>query len=318
MDRRDFIKLSAGVAGGMALLPAGAMSVTPDIDAPCNQRLVFEMDRNWRYVWQCVENLAKSDFDDSLFEQVVLPHRGNSKLVNVCPNFTYRRSFRLPTAARGRRVLIDLDGDVSGHLTAWMNGQCVSKGGDSPFPSSCTYPYSFDVTPHVDWMGENVFVVEMATSAALLRYFRFGLAVDHVAIRLMPPTYVEILDRPRIVNISNFWARVCRMGILNVRLFVGGRNLSSSGLALDAELRSCNQVIATASKTLDCANVTAGSRLVELQLKIHGFDEFLSFIYNPHQYTVVARLSGGGAIIDEDRWLMDLPVRPTTMAGSII
>ncbi len=71
------------------------------------------------------------------------------------PNNTvnsYRRSFTIPRAWDGRRVLITFDG-VNSFFQLWVNGQYVGMGKDS------RTPVEFDITPVVH-RGENTIAVE--------------------------------------------------------------------------------------------------------------------------------------------------------------
>ena len=69
----------------------------------------------------------------------------------------YRRRFRLPAAARGRRVFVDFEGVMTAS-TVWLNGVRLGeyKGGFTPF--------SFELTPHVDFDRDNSLVVEVDSS----------------------------------------------------------------------------------------------------------------------------------------------------------
>jgi len=73
---------------------------------------------------------------------------------------TYRRKFRLPLNARGHTSW-RIQRFGARCLTVWINGRCVSMGTGIFHPgrrsSTC------DLTPHVDWLGENVLVAEVGS-----------------------------------------------------------------------------------------------------------------------------------------------------------
>jgi beta-galactosidase len=170
MDRRDFLKSSAAFAAltleskrASGVVPSPAKDDTLTFigpSAPGPGRLVSPMNRNWRFSAARVKNDTARNFDDSHFELVTIPHT-NKKLpwhsfdeksyqfVSI-----YRRRFRLPREARGQRVFVDFEGAMTAG-TVWINGQRLGeyKGGYTPF--------SFDLTPHVDWDRENVLAVEL-------------------------------------------------------------------------------------------------------------------------------------------------------------
>src|SRR5882724_3364600 len=149
MDRRDFIK-STGTLMAAASYAPHLLANAPDANA--RGRMVLPMNRNWRYSRAFVEGAHSKEFDDSKFDRVAVPHT-NARLpwhsfdeksyefVSI-----YRRRFKLPKEARGHRVLVDFEGVMTAS-TVWINGVRLGeyKGGYSPF--------SFDLTPHVNFDG---------------------------------------------------------------------------------------------------------------------------------------------------------------------
>ena len=123
MLRRDFIKTTASLVAASAL-PAPAASAQ---NQPMRPRSVLAIHRNWRYHPAKVEGAESPAFNDAAFETVVIPHT-NIRL--PWHNFddkayefvsTYRRRFRLPAQARGKRVFVDFEGAMTAS-TVWING----------------------------------------------------------------------------------------------------------------------------------------------------------------------------------------------------
>ena len=122
----------------------------------CAGRSVLAMNRGWRYHPGKVDGAAAPGFDDSGFSRVVIPHSNvrlpwhsfDDKEYEFVS--TYRRRFRLPQSARGKRVFVDFEGAMTAS-TAWINGARLGeyKGGYTPF--------SFELTPHLHAEGENAF-----------------------------------------------------------------------------------------------------------------------------------------------------------------
>ncbi len=109
MIRRDFIK-TAGAILASAALPSSAVPTTEPIAAG---RTILPINRNWRYRPSKVEGAESPDFDDAKFERIVIPHT-NVEL--PWHNFddkdyefisTYRRRFKFPGDAEGKRVFVD-------------------------------------------------------------------------------------------------------------------------------------------------------------------------------------------------------------------
>ena len=64
------------------------------------------------------------------------------------------RRFKVPSRAKGYRVFVDFEGVMTA-ATLYVNGVRLGeyKGGYTPF--------SFELTPHLDWKGENVLAVDV-------------------------------------------------------------------------------------------------------------------------------------------------------------
>src|SRR5215472_6288767 len=137
MDRRRFLQQSGTLIAGVALAPYARPETTPQATSTAaSGRLVLPMNRNWRHSRTLAEGGHAKDFDDSAFERVVIPHTNvrlpwhgfdekNYEFVSL-----YRRRFKLPPEARGKRVFVDFEGAMTAS-TVWINGQRLGeyKGG---------------------------------------------------------------------------------------------------------------------------------------------------------------------------------------------
>ena len=203
MDRRDFLKTGSAVAAS-ALIPEGFSQSSPAVDSG---RIILPINRNWRYSPNNTEAAHGKDFDDSHFDQVVIPH-SNSKLpwhsfddkeyefISI-----YRRRFKLPQEARGKRVFVDFEGVMTAS-TVWINGTRLGeyKGGYTPF--------FFELTPHIDFEGENVLAVDVDSTERAdippfgyqIDYLTFGGIYREVALRIVPHNFIEnIFAQPKDV-----------------------------------------------------------------------------------------------------------------------
>src|SRR5215510_12533147 len=269
IDRRDFLKSSSAALAGLAIndkLPA--LQTSPA--AQQAGRLVLSMNRGWRFSPQRADKDTALNFDDSSFEQVTIPH-SNKKLpwhsfdeksyqfVSI-----YRRHFRLPAHTHGRHVFVDFDGAMTAS-TVWINGKKLGeyKGGYTPF--------SFELTPQVNWDEENVLAVELDSSeradippfGGAIDYLTFGGIYRDVWLRIVPATYLEnIFARPKDV-LSD------RPGV-DVACFVAHLERQSARLTLEAELRDGDQILATARKTLPLAPASPDPVLHELAFNNFG------------------------------------------------
>src|SRR5580704_8820624 len=211
MERREFIKTTGALVAGM--LAGSTFADTPSSPGQpvAGGRLVLPMNRNWLFNRSAVDEARAKVFDDSTFERVVIPHANirlpwhsfddkSYEFVSV-----YRRHFRLPSETRGRHVFIDFEGVMTAS-TVWLNGTRLGeyKGGYTPF--------SFELTPHLDFDADNVLTVEVDSTERAdippfgdqIDYLTFGGIYREVALRVVPSTYIEnIFAKPKDVLTAN-------------------------------------------------------------------------------------------------------------------
>ena len=99
MDRRDFLKTSSTFLAATAFPGVPALSLEPLAPGRVN----MPINRGWRYSPRKVEGAQTVEFDDSAFEQVVIPHTNvllpwhsfDDKIYEFVS--TYRRRFKTPS-----------------------------------------------------------------------------------------------------------------------------------------------------------------------------------------------------------------------------
>jgi beta-galactosidase len=316
LDRRDFIK-TTGTLLASAAMP-GTMAFADEQST--HGRSILPMNRNWRYHPAKVEGSQAQDFDDSKFERIVIPHT-NVQL--PWHNFdekeykfisTYRRRFKFPKGAAGKRVFVDFEGVMTAS-SVWINGVSLGeyKGGFTPF--------SFELTPHLRQEAENVLVVQVDSTERAdippfgyeIDYLTFGGLYREVALRVVPATYIDnIFAHPKDVLSAN--------RSLDVDLFLGGQSGPASRLSVEVELRDGDVVVAKGSKALEPAAApevsasldpyTAAPPYSTIETTTDPARHTVSLTHlgnirlwdidNPHLYTVYVRLLHAGQAIDED------------------
>jgi len=319
MDRRNFIRGTGGLLAAAALDGKTALAGESSAQDTVRGRSVLAMNRNWRYHPGKLDGASAPGFDDSGFSRVVIPHT-NERL--PWHNFddkeyeivsTYRRRFRLPPSARGKRIFVDLEGAMTAS-TVWINGVRLGeyKGGYTPF--------SFELTQHLYADGENVLCVEVDSTERPdippfgyeIDYMTFGGIYREVSLRIVSSTYID--------NVFAH-ARDVLMGSpsLDVDCFLAGE--SQSGLELEVELRDGEHVIATGRQPVaENASLPAGKSQPSgpVQAPVHASDEStadparqtvslgqlsgvqLWDLQHPYLYTVNVRLLHAGHVVDED------------------
>jgi beta-galactosidase len=266
------------------------------------------MNRNWRFAPEKIEGAHAPGFDDSKFERIVIPHTNFSLPWHGFDDkdyefiSTYRRRFKVPRDAAGKRVFVDFEGAMT-VSTVWINGVLLGeyKGGFTPF--------SFELTERADTPP---FGYE-------IDYLTFGGIYREVALRIVPSTYIDnIFARPKNVLSSN--------PSLDVSCFLAGDVPADGHMSLAVELRDGDQLIAretraiarstdAAKLTLDDPHASDPYNAAPVHSSIETINDPARFtvslsqlgqiqrwdINQPHLYTVHVQLLLEGKIVDEDK-----------------
>ncbi|MFL6602795.1 MAG: glycoside hydrolase family 2 protein [Steroidobacteraceae bacterium] len=292
MNRRKFLQATGTFVAGTTLAQGTAGGTLPG--PPAEGRRVLPLNRNWRYSRTRVAGAQEKGLDDSAFERVVIPHTNvrlpwrsfdekSYQFVSV-----YRRHFRLPPQARGRHVFVDFEG-VMAASTVWLNGVQLGeyRGGFTPF--------SFDLTPHLDFAGENVLVVEVDSTERRdippfgdqVDYLTFGGIYREVSLRLVAASFLEnIFVRP--VNVLSSHPA------LEVDCFLEHLEPVREPLRLEAELCDGDRVVARASLRIPAPSTAHTVRFEGLPT-VKLWD-----LQHPNLYRVRVRLLRETQLIDQD------------------
>ena len=300
MDRRKFLRQTGTLIAGAALapyvLPEGGAQSSASAAAG---RLVLPMNRKWRYSRRFVEGGHSKEFDDSGFDRVVIPHTNfplpwhgfdekNYEFVSL-----YRRRFKLPPEARGKRVFVDFEGVMTASIV-WINGVRLGeyKGGYTPF--------SFELTSHLDFDGENLLAVDVDSTERPdippfgyeIDYLTFGGIYREVSLRVVPATFIEnIFVQPKNALTAS--------PTVDVDCFIQHLEASEDGLTLDVELLDGQHVVAKASQALPASG--PANDPVKHGVHLEGLSGIkLWSMEGRSLYSVRVRLHRGTQLVDED------------------
>ena len=299
MQRRDFLRATTTAIAGATLTPRTRAASPPlPADSATEGRLALPLNRNWRYSESFVEGGHGREFDDSAFDRVVVPHTNirlpwhsfddkSYEFVSL-----YRRRFKLPVEARGKHVFVDFEGVMTAS-TVWINGVRLGeyKGGYTPF--------SFDLTPHLDFDGQNVLAVDVDSTERSdippfgyqIDYLTFGGIYREVSLRIVPSTFIEnIFAKPRDVRTTH--------PSLDVDCFLMSMEALKEPLTLEVELRDGDRVVANTSLPVppsDAAEPMAHTIHLDNLGVIKLWD-----LSSPNLYIVHVRLLRGNQLIDGD------------------
>lgn len=316
LPRRDFLKTGSAGLAGLALLSEleSATAAQTGRRAAANDRITparaYSLNRNWLFSEKVAPNATAAAFDDRGFTRVTIPHTNkllpwhgfddkSYQFVSI-----YRRHFKLPAMLQGKRVFVDFGGVMTA-ATVFINGERLGeyRGGYTPF--------SFELTAHVNWQGDNVLAVEVDSTerkdippfGGEIDYLTFGGIYRDVSLRFVPATFIEnIFAKP--VNVLKEDRRV------DVRCFLGNpddspnppvsrikgrsREVDQAPLFLTVELRDGDRVIATESQILNQARTQ-----MDISLNLAGKVIELWDLEHPKLYQIRARLHTGTDLVDQ-------------------
>ena len=298
MDRRNFLKTTGTLIAASAVAPGLPAAELAANAGAGKGRVVLPINRRWRYSPKASDAAHERDFDESGFARVTVPHTNvrlpwhgfdekTYEFVSI-----YRRHFRLPAGARGRRVFVDFEGVMTAS-TVWLNGVRLGeyKGGFTPF--------SFELTPHLDWQRDNVLAVEVDSTERAdippfgyeVDYLTFGGIYREVSLRLVSPTFIQnIFAQPKDV--------LSKKPSLALQCFLGDNHYSLPiGLTLEAALYDGEQLIAKAIENVAGGEGASGVTFVHLDNL--GTIELWD-LKSPKLYRVEVRLLNGGYLLDND------------------
>jgi beta-galactosidase len=296
MDRRNFLKTTGTFIAG-ASIARSALANAASEPAPAG-RLILPMNRNWRFSRSVAENSHARDFDDSGYVRVVIPHTNvplpwhsfDEKTYEFVSS--YRRRFKLPPEAKSKRVFVDFEGVMTAS-TVWINGQRLGeyKGGYTPF--------SFDLTPHVDFDGENVLVVDVDSTERpdippfgyQIDYLTFGGLYREVSLRIVPATFIEnVFAKTKDVLTDH--------PSLDVDCYIQRMDASKEALTLEVSLREGDHVLAKGTQRVLAGQ--AASEPIAYTVHIDKLGPIkLWDLTHPNLYNVQVRLLRGTQGIDE-------------------
>ena len=290
LDRRRFLQSAGSGLAGLTLLT----KLPTCVDAQTASRVrIYLLNHNWLYREQAEPNATATAFNDAGFKRVTIPHTNKLlpwhgfddkeyEFISI-----YRRHFRLPVEMKDRRVFVDFGGVMTA-ATVWINGQRLGeyRGGYTPF--------SFELTPHLNWKGDNLLAVEVDSTerkdippfGGEIDYLTFGGIYRDVNLRILPKVFIEnVFARPADVPGAN--RRV------EVRVSLDESQATNRTLKLTAELRDGSRVIATNSSEF------TPNRQPHYDLTLSNLRAIeLWDIDQPRLYDVRVALSESGGIID--------------------
>lgn len=176
LSRRDLLEQAARGAALLSAFPhlSHAQTAQPGAEGrasgPTSGRIRESFDFGWRFYKGDAPGAEGANFRDADWAAVDLPHdwsiegpysedAPSSGPGGYLPTGIgwYRKSFRMPAAARGNIALLECDG-IYQNSEIWINGHSL---GLRPYGF---VPFSYELTPHLNFGGENLIAVRVDNS----------------------------------------------------------------------------------------------------------------------------------------------------------
>lgn len=263
-------------------------------------RVTDSLDNDWRFLRGNAENAEKTDFDDSTWRKLNVPHDWSIEGPFDENNPTgggggflpsgvswYRKHFTVAEKDKSRRFFIEFDG-VMGISDVWINGVHL---GQRP---SGYISFEYELTKNLNFGKDNIIAVRADTSlqpasrwytgAGIYRHVRF-VSKDAVHI----PQYGTFVSTPQ-VNEKQAVVRVLSEIINNSKVY---RNVHLEIKIFDSRGKFVEE-LNTESKLIKSGETSS------LQNEVTIKKPNLWNLDNPVMYKAVVRAVSGNTILDDE------------------
>ena len=174
--------------------------ISVDTKVTAQRSMLF--DEGWRFFKGDDSTANVTAFNDAGWRKVDLPHDwsienlpgtnspfDSAAISHVNTGFTvggtawYRKTFKLPAAHKGKRVVIQFDG-VYMNADFWINGFHL---GNHPYGYTS---FSFDITDHINWNEKNTIAVQVKNEGRNSRWYSGSGIYRHVWLNIINPVHV--------------------------------------------------------------------------------------------------------------------------------
>lgn len=151
---------------------------------------------NWKFLLGDAGNAQEISFDDSRWRDITLPHdysieQGYSPNMEAESGYLpggigwYRKNFTVPTSTANKQIRVDFDG-VYMDATIYINGKEI---GNHPYGYS---PFSFDLTPYLNFGGDNVIAVKVNHQTPSSRWYSGSGIYRDVKLTITPMVHETV------------------------------------------------------------------------------------------------------------------------------
>jgi len=279
------------LALALILITAHALSAK----TPKPERYHLLMDRNWRFFLGDDKNASDPSFNDQAWRLLNLPHDwsiegtfskdaptgGGGGYLPTGIGW-YRKTFKLPAAARGKQVNVQFDG-VYMNSEVWLNGHYLGKRPNGYIS------FVYDLTPYL-LKGNNVIAVRVDNSEQPNSRWYSGSGIyRHVWLNMTNPAHIAqwgtYIKTPQVSAAS---------ATVDVKTKIENKGGTLAGLVLISTVVDENGREAGVNKKSLNADTAR-----EVEQSINVPSPVLWSVDSPHLYTLRSVILSGKKVIDE-------------------
>ena len=286
-----------------ATLPLAGAAPASAVPASGERRMNF--DANWRFLKGEAQGAEQSNFDDSKWTTLRLPHdwaiegpfdpklNPHEGALRSFGTGWYRKWFTLPEADKGKAVWIEFDGAMA-NSTVWINGREL---GHRPYGY---ISFAYDMSPYLNYGAkENVVAVRLTPEENSSRWYAGAGIYRNVWLTVTAP-----------VHVAHWGTFVTTPEITAEKAAVAVKTEIANQSGQEAKVTLQTLVVDAAGKTVakttnDAAVPANGSQTVAASLSVARPQ--LWDIDRPYLYSVVSEVMEGKRVID--RYTSPLGIR---------
>lgn len=297
---KSMLHLSYNCMFGLFLIALHLFAMNSYADnTPTEKSCIIPLNQDWLFGGEFQTKYFESNFDDSRFEKVTIPHCINKLSwqnwdVNSWQKvYGYRKHFSLPQIENGFRVILHFDGVMVG-ATPCINGHKLDThlGGYLPFEYDITSFIEKEniLTVAVDSRWSNVPPQGASMGPKRIDYLEPGGIHRSVYLKIVPQTYIKnvfcktenVLDSTRKTNV------LCTIDAIET---------VKNRLTLKVRLEDKGNIISEETKGI---NVKRGK--IEVPIVLSNLDKITLWdIDNPKLYDVFVTLYDNGKAIHSNK-----------------
>lgn len=305
------LSLVAGNIGGLPFKShADSSSSSVIISKPENVFLensdptqkIMDFDSNWKFKLGDQSGAEKDNFDDSSWRNIELPHdyslegeytsRGEAesgyKLGGVA---WYRKSFSIPATNKDKKYTIYFDG-VYMTSTVYINGHKLG------FHAYGYTPFAYDITPYLNFGGNNVISVRTDNPVPSSRWYSGSGIYRDVSLIVSENLHIDLYGVD--IKTPTLNARNTNTVTMNVKTKVKNDSDKKRTFLIKHRVYSKEDESEVASYTSQNISLDPG-KTTENKADFQANNPKLWDVDDPNLYVVETKIEEDGQVIDEDK-----------------